>query len=101
MTDIVRYEPTPIDTERLGDILVKSGFFKDVKDQAQAIVKMLYGGELGFGPIASMMGVYVVEGPTIDVGTAHRRGHPEVGRLHLSRARMDRHQLCRIEFFRA
>ena len=62
MNDIVRYEPTPIDTERLGDILVKSGFFKDTKDQAQAIVKMLYGGELGFGPIASMMGVYVVEG---------------------------------------
>ena len=93
MNDIVRYEPTPIDTERLGDILVKSGFFKDTKDQAQAIVKMLYGGELGFGPIASMMGVYVVEGKPSHVGAAHRLGRPEERHFQLSRPRVDRPDL--------
>ena len=58
----VRYEPLTIGTERLGDIMVKSGFFSDTKDQAQAIVKILYGAEMGFGPVASMMGCYIVNG---------------------------------------
>ena len=49
---------------RLGEIFYKSGFFSDVKSASQAIVKMLAGAELGFGPIASMSGVYVQNGRT-------------------------------------
>lgn len=49
-------------TAELGAVLVKSGFFADTKEQAQAIVKVLAGRELGFGPIASMQGVYIVKG---------------------------------------
>ena len=98
MNDIVKYEATPIDTERLGDIMVKSGFFKDVKDQAQAIVKMLYGGELGYGPIASMMGVYVVEGrPSMSAqliaASVQKSG------IFSYRVREWTDTICRIEFF--
>jgi len=50
--------------EMLGQVMVKSGFFQDTKDAAQAIVKILAGQELGFGPIASMQGVYIVKGKT-------------------------------------
>lgn len=46
----------------LGQILTKSGFFQDTKDAAQAVVKVLAGQELGFGPIASMTGIYVIQG---------------------------------------
>lgn len=46
----------------LGRILAQSGFFADAKDAGQAIVKVLAGRELGFGPIASMTGVYIVKG---------------------------------------
>ncbi len=53
---------TGMDLPTLGQVLVSSGFFKDTRDQAQAIVKVLAGGELGFGPIASMQGIYIVEG---------------------------------------
>jgi len=98
MTDIVRYQPTPIDTERLGDILVKSGFFKDTKDQAQAIVKMLYGGEMGFGPIASMMGVYVVEGKPSMSAQLIASAVQKSG-IFSYRVREWTDQLCRIEFF--
>src|SRR5512139_2036335 len=45
----------------LGTILAKSGFFSDTKDAAQAIVKVLAGQELGFGPIASMTGIFVIQ----------------------------------------
>ena len=46
----------------LGSILAKSGFFADSRDASQAVVKVLAGRELGFGPIASMKGVYIVKG---------------------------------------
>ena len=54
------------ETMQLGEVLVKSGFFKDSGDAAQAVVKVLAGRELGFGPIASMTGIEIVQGkPTI------------------------------------
>ncbi len=51
-----------LDVMTLGGILAKSGFFADTKDAGQAIVKILAGRELGFGPIASMTGIYIVKG---------------------------------------
>lgn len=42
----VQYKPTEIGTERLGSIMVRSGFFKDLRAEAQAVVKILYGREL-------------------------------------------------------
>lgn len=46
----------------LGNVLAKSGYFTDARDAAQAIVKVLAGREMGFGPIASMTGIYIVKG---------------------------------------
>lgn len=51
-----------LNLETLGNILARSGFFADTRDAAQAIVKVLAGQELGFGPVASMTGVYIVKG---------------------------------------
>ena len=50
--------------ERLGEIMWKSGYWSDTRSQAQAIVKILRGAELEIGPIASMDGVYIIEGKT-------------------------------------
>jgi len=47
---------------QLGDMLAKSGYFADARDAAQCVVKVLAGRELGFGPVASMTGVYIVKG---------------------------------------
>jgi hypothetical protein len=46
----------------LGAVLVKSGFFQDTRDAAQAIVKVMAGRELGLQAIASMTGIYIVQG---------------------------------------
>lgn len=43
----------------LGRVLAKSGYFKGVKEEAQAVVKILYGQELGVSPIAAMRGVFI------------------------------------------
>jgi hypothetical protein len=46
----------------LGNILAQSGFFADSRGAAQAAVKVMAGQELGFGPVASMTGIYIVKG---------------------------------------
>ena len=50
------------DAERAARAMAASGFFPDSKQAAQAVVKILAGQELGFGPFASMTGVAVIQG---------------------------------------
>lgn len=59
-TDIAKRDD--IDVMRLGQVLARSGYFQDARDMAQAVVKVLAGRELGFGPIASMTGFHIVKG---------------------------------------
>lgn len=54
------------DAEKAARAMSASGFFPDSKSAAQAIVKILAGQELGFGPFASMTGVNIIQGkPTL------------------------------------
>ena len=46
----------------LGKIFMESGMFSDVKSQAQAVVKILAGRELGLAPLESMTNIYIVNG---------------------------------------
>jgi hypothetical protein len=46
----------------LGNLLAQSGFFADSRGAAQAVVKVLAGREIGFGPIAAMTGIHVIQG---------------------------------------
>lgn len=50
------------DAERAARAMSASGFFPDSKQAAQAVVKILAGSELGFGPFASMTGVAIIQG---------------------------------------
>ncbi len=48
--------------ENAAAAMVKSGYFQDTREVSQAIVKILAGREMGFGPFASMTGVYIISG---------------------------------------
>ncbi len=50
------------DVMTLGEVFAQSGMFPDVKSKSQAVVKVLAGKELGFGPIYSMCKVFMVQG---------------------------------------
>lgn len=66
MTEIVKHSGSEMPLADLGRILCRSGFFKDARDESQAIVKVLMGREIGISPIASMTGIHVIEGkPTV------------------------------------
>jgi len=58
-TDIVT---TFDDVARIGKAMAASGYFDDAKDAAKAIVKILAGREMGFGPFAAMNGVHIIQG---------------------------------------
>jgi hypothetical protein len=49
------------DVQPICDVFVKSGIFEDIKDVAQAIVKVLAGREIGLSPLESMMNLYIVK----------------------------------------
>jgi hypothetical protein len=64
---VTRYQQQPHpeaapDLFRLGQVLAMSGYFKDARDEAQAVVKILAGQEIGIGPVAAMMGIHIVDG---------------------------------------
>ena len=63
-TDLTVYnqEISLAETMTLGETLALSGYFRDAKQAAQAVVKVLAGRELGFGPIASMTGINIIQG---------------------------------------
>lgn len=56
------HDLTLAETVSLAETFVRSGFFKDSRDAAQAVVKIMAGRELGFAPMASMTGVHIVDG---------------------------------------
>jgi hypothetical protein len=53
---------TMADVERAAQAMAGSGFFQDTRQAAQAVVKILAGQEMGFGPFSSMTGVYIIQG---------------------------------------
>lgn len=50
------------ETMELGDILAKSRRFIDIQNSQQAVVQILAGRELGFGPITSMTLISIIKG---------------------------------------
>lgn len=83
---------------KLGTIFHQSGYFRDIRDQSQAVVKILYGRELGFSPVVSMLGVHVIEGkPSLSsnlLGTLVKRSGKYDYRVTESTDKV-----CTLEFF--
>lgn len=64
-TELVKQEFSPLtfsEIKSVADAMVKSGLFSDVRSEAQAIVKILAGQEVGIGPFASMSGINLIKG---------------------------------------
>jgi len=64
---IARVEAGPMEMMQIGQVFFQSGYFSDAKSEAQAIVKIMAGRELGIPPVAAMTGIHIIEGK-ISVG---------------------------------
>lgn len=85
------------ETMELGNLLAQSGFFADSRGAAQAVVKVLAGREIGFGPIASMTGIHVISGRVSISANLMAAAVKRSGRYDY-RVREMTAQRCEIEF---
>lgn len=86
------------DLSRIGKMMAVSGYFQDARDAAQAAVKVQAGMEMGFGPFASMTGIYIIQGrPSIGANlmASAVKNNPKYD----YRVREMSEQVCKIEFF--
>jgi hypothetical protein len=82
----------------IGTAFVKSGYFTDVRDVSQAIVKIMAGREFGFGPFASMTNIYIIQGrPSLG---ANLMASAVKSNAHYDyRVRQMTDAVCEIEYF--
>ena len=59
--DIKRGSMSFDDLQRLGGLLAQSNMFPGITDVSKACVKVLAGAEMGFGPIASLTNIHVIQ----------------------------------------
>ena len=90
--------PLDQDIMLLGKVMVASGFFPNTRAASQAIVKILAGRELGFGPIASMTGVYVIKG-RVSISANLMAAALKRTRKYNYRITEHTDETCRIRFF--
>jgi hypothetical protein len=84
---------------KLGQVFLDSGFFRDLRSPAQAVVKLLAGRELGLEPMAAMTGIHVIEGKPALSSHLIASGIKRSGRYdYLVREKSS--DRCVIEFFR-
>lgn len=84
--------------QTVAEVLAASGFFPDAKDGAKAVAKILAGRELGFGPMASMMGVYVIQGKVTLSATLMAAAIKRTRRYDYRIVTMD-DKACTIQFY--
>lgn len=84
--------------QTIGQVFVKSGYFQDTRDAAQAIVKVMAGAELGFPAIASMTGVYIVKGNVSLSANLMAAAIKKSGKYNYRVRQLD-DKGCKIEFF--
>lgn len=85
-------------TMTLAGVFAKSGFFGDVREAAQAAVKMLAGRELGIPPIASMTDVYVIKSRVSLSAKLQGALVKKSGRYNYRVDRLD-DEVCQLTFF--
>jgi len=90
--------PTLENTLTIADAFVESGFFKDARSQSQAIVKILAGQELGFGPMASMTGIHIIQGKVTLSANIMAAALKRTGRYNYRVTTMTA-ELCVIDFY--
>jgi hypothetical protein len=85
-------------TLKLGDVLAATGYFKDVNSAGRAVAAILYGRELGIGPMAALMGISIIEGKPAPGANLMAALIKRSGRYNY-RVRTWTDKLCEIDFF--
>jgi len=80
MGEIARIDGSIGELMTIGKAMSASGYFSDVKDANQAIVKILAGREMGFGPFAALSDIHIIQGKPVvgaNLMAAAVKSHPK------------------------
>ena len=97
-TPLVRVNTQNVDLFTLCQSLAQSGYFKDATDAHKAVVKVLYGQELGIPPVSAMMGVHIIEGKPAPSSNLLACIVKRSG-IYTYRVRQNTEAVCELEFF--
>ena len=95
--EIVEHKQTLAEIQTISQIFRKSGMFPTIKSEAEAVVKVMAGQELGFAPVYAMMKINMIKGHIAlsadAMATLIKRSgdHTYFIREHTSK-------ICRLEF---
>lgn len=99
MVALVKYEGGHLDEMRgYAKEFSASGYFKDARDAAQALVKVQAGRELGIPPVAAMTGIHIVEGK-VSLGANLIAAQIKGSGKYRYRIKEHTAEACVIEFF--
>ena len=82
----------------LGAVFYASGMFEDIKNEAQAIVKIKAGEELGFSPFVSMSGIDIIKGKA-SLGADLQASLVKDSGKYRYHVREITNERCEVEFF--
>lgn len=83
---------------QLAEIVAKSVAIPDVRNAGQALVKILAGAEMGFGPFASLVDVHIIEGKPAIGAKLMAAAIKRSGVYDYAIRRLDA-EACELEFF--
>lgn len=89
-----------LDDRALARALAQSGYWEDISQASQALAKILFGRELGFGPAASLSNIYIQDGKPEVQGHLIAAGIRRSGKYEY-RIRTLTEERCEIEILRA
>ena len=79
--------------------IAKSRFFEDAKEEAQAVVKVLAGQEIGIGPIAAMTGIHVIKNK-VAIGANLMASQVKASGKYDFEVKEFTDKLCRLRFYK-
>lgn len=90
--------PTTLaEIQSLGKIMVASGFFKDIRTEAQAVVKIIAGAARGYDPFTAMNAYHIIEGKLTETAGEIAARIKRSGRYDYRIKRLD-NEACFIAF---
>jgi len=93
--------PAPVvdaDVVVIGRMMAQSGYFQDAKQEAQAVVKVLAGREMGFPAVASMTGIWIIQG-RVTIGANMMAGAVKRSRRYDYKVTKINDEGCWIDFY--
>ena len=96
MNEIIKHSTT--DILSISKAFAESGMFPDIKSQAQALVKIQAGQELGIKPFAAMNGIHIISGKAT-IGAGLIASSIKGSGKYDYRVVKQNDKVCEIEFF--